>query len=221
MAPQLWRLEGARAATLAEPAQLDQGLRLHIEHTMLTSVLMQIGDEQHAYIGAAGCAGCADARCVPGCYVELLRRLLRACFDTATLRYIPGGLAQRPYQRAALAWPSAAARPLTDLSLAPWPEARLLVHWRGRRGQIRAAALLAVDADGPDPALALRAQGWRTWSLPTPLLHRYGQRAPLPAAPFLRHCPHAPSLLWPQPSGLDAGKATVVETPVVRPTTEA
>jgi hypothetical protein len=55
----LWRLDGANAATLAEPVRLAQGLRLHLEHTELTSVLMQLGDQQQAYIGATGCEGCA------------------------------------------------------------------------------------------------------------------------------------------------------------------
>src|SRR5262245_10097705 len=69
----LWRLDGATAATLAEPVRLVQGLRLHLEHTELTTVLMQLGDQQQAYIAAAGCEGCIHGRCTPGCYVELLR----------------------------------------------------------------------------------------------------------------------------------------------------
>src|SRR5438552_1890669 len=123
----LWRLEGATAATLAQPARLELGLRLHMEHTELITMLMQIGDQQHAYIGTSGCEGCIHGRCVPGCYVELLRRLLRACFDACTLRAVTGGLATRPYRRAALAWPTAKAAPLTGVPLAPWPEARLIV----------------------------------------------------------------------------------------------
>ena len=103
----LWRLDGAHATTLAEPIRLAQGLRLHLEHTELTTVLMQLGDQQQAYIGATGCEGCAHGRCTPGCYVELLRRLLRACFDASTLCAVAGGLARRPYRRVALAWPTA------------------------------------------------------------------------------------------------------------------
>ena len=202
MTHMLWCLEGATTATLAQPTRLEQGLRLHVEHTELTTILMQIGGQQHAYISAAGCEGCAYERCVPGCYVELLRRLLRACFDACTLRSVPGGLAKRPYRRAALAWPTAAAKPLADLSLASWPEARLIVHWRGRRRQVLAAALLAVGAEGPDPALALRAEGWQAWRLPKALLPAFVQSAPPAAIPFPRRWPHAPALLWQPPAEL-------------------
>jgi hypothetical protein len=177
-------------------------LRLHLEHTDLATILMQIGGQQHAYISAAGCEGCAYERCVPGCYVELLRRLLRACFDTCTLRAIPGGLTKRPYHRAAIAWPTTKADPLIGVPLAPWPEARLVVHWRGRRRQVLAAALLAVGEDGPDPALFLRAAGWRTWALPKALLPAFAQSAPPAAIPFPRGWPHAPALLWQQPAAL-------------------
>src|SRR3954454_24019960 len=98
----LWRLNGAMDATLIQPARLEQGLRLHLQHTELTTVLMQIGDQQQSYVAIQGCEGCAHGRCTPGCYVELLRRLLRACFDAGTLRAVVGGLATRPYRRAVL-----------------------------------------------------------------------------------------------------------------------
>ena len=120
MTRSLWRLDGATAATLVQPARLEQGLRLHIAHTALTTVLMQIGDQQQAYIGVGGCDGCAHGRCMPGCYVELLKRLVRVCFDACTLRPVAGGLAKRPYRRAALVWPTAKAEPLAGLSLAAW-----------------------------------------------------------------------------------------------------
>jgi hypothetical protein len=198
MTRMLWCLEGATTATLAQPTRLEQGLRLHVEHTTLTTILMQIGGQQQAYISAAGCEGCAYERCVPGCYVELLRRLLRACFDACTLRAIPGGLAKRPYHRAALAWPTTKAEPLMSVPLTPWPEARLIVQWSGRRRQV-AAALLAVGADGPDPALALRAAGWQTWALPKALIPAFAQ-SHTTALPFPRMWPHPPALLWPQPT---------------------
>src|SRR5215210_2033295 len=148
----LWRLDGATDATLVQPLRLEQGLRLHIAHTELTTVLMQIGDQQQAYIGVGGCDGCAHGRCMPGCYVELLRRLLRVCFDAGTLRPVAGGLATRPYRRAVLAWPTAKAEQLARMALASWPEARLIVHWRGTQHQISSPVLLAVGTDGPDPA---------------------------------------------------------------------
>jgi hypothetical protein len=179
---------------------LAQGLRLHLEHTELSTVLMQLGDQQQAYIGATGCEGCAHGRCTPGCYVELLRRLLRACFDASTLCAVAGGLARRPYRRVALAWPTAQTEPLTSLRLAAWPDARLIVQWRGSKRGIACAALLAVGADGPDPAAMLRAAHWQTWILPGWLGAKLANSASLSLLPFARGWAHAPALLWPHAS---------------------
>jgi hypothetical protein len=206
MTRMLWRLEGATAATLAQPARLELGLRLHIEHTELITVLMQIDGQQQAYLSAVGCEGCTYGRCVPGCYVELLRRLLGACFDACTLRAVAGGLVTRPYRRAVLAWPTRKAAPVAAVPLAPWPEARLIVHWRGKHHQLTCAALLTVGADGPDPALALRTAGWQTWALPGALGPKLANSASPPTLPFPRAWLHAPALLWPQPiAAFDSG----------------
>jgi len=194
----LWRLDGATAATLIQPARLEQGLRLHIAHTELTTVLMQIGDQQQSYVAIPGCEGCAYGRCTPGCYVELLRRLMHVCFDACTLRAVASGLATRPYRRAVLAWPTAKAESLASMALASWPEARLIVQWRGTQRQISSAALLAVGADGPDPASVLRAIGWQAWALLGALGPKLANSSVLPALPFPRVWRHAPALLWPE-----------------------
>lgn len=199
----LWRLDGATAATLTQPARLEQGLRLHLQHAELTTVLMRIGAQQQAYLAVQGCEGCAQERCLPGCYVELLRRLLRACGDIASLRPVAGGLAKRPYQRVALAWPTARAEPLADISLAPWSEARVSVHWHGTQRQIACVALLAVGVEGPEPVQALRAAGWRAWTLPASIGAKLANN-PIPSSlPFPRAWPHAPALLWPQAVEVD------------------
>jgi hypothetical protein len=135
---------------------------------------------------------------MPGCYVELLKRLLRVCFTAGTLRPVAGGLAARPYRRVALAWPATATQPLADLTLASWLEARLIVHWEGTHRQLQSAALLAVGADGPDPTQALRALGWRAWALPGRLGAQLANRSPRSTLPVLRPWPHAPALLWPE-----------------------
>ena len=194
----LWRLDGATDATLIQPARLEQGLRLHLQHTELRTVLMQIGAQQQAYVAVQGCEGCAHGRCTPGCYVELLRRLLRVCFDACTLRAVAGGLATRPYRRVALAWPTAKAEPLASLALASWPETRLMVQWCGTQRQVSSAALLAVGVDGPDPASALRAIGWQAWALPGAVGPKLANSALPPSLPFPRAWPHAPTLLWPE-----------------------
>src|SRR5262245_54717436 len=108
----LWRLEGAIPEALRDPERLADGLRLHLAHAGLITVLMQIGERQQAYVVLAGCAGCAYGRCEPGCYVDLLRRLLQACFTSCDLHPVRDGLAQRPYERAILIVPSKDARPL-------------------------------------------------------------------------------------------------------------
>jgi hypothetical protein len=195
----LWRLDGASDASLVQPDRLERGLRLHLGHTELTTVLMQIGAQQQGYISLSGCEGCAQGRCMPGCYVELLRRLLRVCFDSCTLRPVAGGLAKRPYRRAALAWPTAKAESLACLSLAVWPEARLVVQWRGMHQQIACAAMLAVGADGPDPAQALRSSGWKAWTLPKSLGPKLANSALPSALPFPRVCSLVPTLLWSRP----------------------
>lgn len=199
----LWRLDDAAEATLARPDRLEQGLRLHLQHTDLTTVLMRIGAQQQAYLAVQACEGCAQGRCTPGCYVELLRRLLHVCFDAGVLRPVAGGLAKRPYDRVALAWPTAKAALLADVSVSSWQEARLVVHWRGTQRQISSAALLAVGTDGPDPAQALRSFGWKAWTLPKSLGSKRANSALPSALPFPRVCALAPSLLWPQPPAPD------------------
>jgi hypothetical protein len=194
----LWRLEGASDTTLVQPLRFEQGLRLHLQHTELTTVLMQIGAQQQAYVRMNGCEGCAHGRCLPGCYVELLRRLVQICFDSCALRPVASGLAKRLYRRVVLAWPTTKAAPVADLSLSPWPEARQSVHWRSSNQQIAGAALLAVGADGPDPAHALRSAGWQAWTLPKSLGPKLANSAVPTALPFPRAWPHAPSLLWPR-----------------------
>ena len=202
MTQTLWRLDGANTATLAEPIRLAQGLRLHLEHTELSTMLMQLGNQQQAYIGATGCEGCVHGRCTPGCYVELLRRLLRVCFDASTLCAVAGGLARRPYRRVALARPTAQTEPLTSLRLAAWPDARLIVQWCGSKRGIACAALLAVGSDGPDPAAMLRAAHWQTWVLPGRLGAKLTNSSSLSLLPFARAWSHAPTLLWPHASEL-------------------
>jgi hypothetical protein len=210
----LWRLDGATDTTLVQPARLEQGLRLHLGHTELTTVLMQIGEQQQAYLSVGGCEGCAQGRCTPGCYVELLRRLLRVCFDACTLRPVMGGLAKRPYCRVALAWPTANAAPLADMSLSSWPEARLSIHWRAAQRQIACAALLAVGADGPDPAHALRSSGWKTWTLPKSLGPKLANNTLPSALPLPRVWSHAPALLWSRPAILRQGNSVLHEASI-------
>ena len=178
----LWRLTYAHGEPLTRPEMLTAGLQLHARYATLDSLLVRIGTEQQRYLMLMGCGGCTQERCEPGCRVELLRRMLGRHAPHLRLQIVAGGLAPRPYSRAALAFPGSGATLPVDL-LRPWSEARLLVSWRPGRGDsaMMVALLLLVGADGPDPRQAIRELGWRSWTIPNRLLLRWGGIAmPLP-----------------------------------------
>ncbi len=115
----LWKLHNASADTFANAATFAEALRQHLRYTPagLTSVLLQIGAEQSAYLIQPGCSGCAlgapaGASCVPGCRVDLLRRVLATGYAESGLALVRRGLLERPYTRAVIGWPSADAKPL-------------------------------------------------------------------------------------------------------------
>lgn len=217
-----WRLVG-HSRLLGEDAReaLAEGLRLHLQHTPMDTVLMRIGARQQSYVALNGCAGCPWERCEPGCRVELLRRLLAERAPTLRLEPIRGELAPRPYTRVALAIPRG-DRPLSGAMLQNWPEARLVVRWRpGHKGRLTAAALLLAGAEGADPSAALRAQGWRAWRLPAPLAQRWSHLLPwlLP----LRAQQPTPFLLLAseEEDGEDAAEHVLVDDPEQPPTSAA
>jgi hypothetical protein len=192
----LWRLEGVSSAP-HEAERLAEGLRLHLQHTELVSILAQIGEVQQGYISAEGCESCHLGRHAPGCYIELLRRLLAATFERVELVAVPHGLARRPYTQVVLARPGKQSTPLDGADLVGWEEARLVLHWqRGARG-LNTAALLAVG-DGPDPAILLRERDWNVYHLPPAIGLRLAAN-PVPVAVWFRSSwPSAPFLLTPQ-----------------------
>jgi hypothetical protein len=194
---QLLHIATTAAACAHDAPPLVDGLRLHLAHAPLDCIVMQIGARQQSYVGTTGCAGCPHDRCDPGCPMALLRRTLTQALPSTATRLTRGSLATRPYTRAVLATPLRTAQALTAAHLGGWPEARLTVSWlRMRRSQRRVAALLAVGADGPDPAAHLRMLGWQPW----PLSQRLAQ-----AVVRLPVAGHAPRTLDPTlvlPSGL-------------------
>lgn len=195
---QLWRLCDTELQTsLIEPAELAAGLQLHIAHAALDSVVMRIGTAQQRYLVMTSCAGCAHGRCVPGCRVEMFRRLLLRHTPALTLQHIAGGLATRPYTRVVIALPARRVQLHSDL-LTPWPEARLVVSWRrGKRSAVLASALLIVGPEGPDPGPVLREYGWQPWPVPSALGLRWACAPIPPTLPYGRPCPAAPTLLLP------------------------
>jgi hypothetical protein len=225
----LWRLEGATTEFLHDATGLAAGLRLHLAHAPLTSTLVQIGDVQRAYVALDGCGGCLRGRCEPGCRVELLRRLLRASLDGATLQAVLRGLAARLYTRVALAWPGRNAHPLAGDILAAWEEARLSIHWqRGPRATITASALLANGAGEGDPARVLAEHGWNALPLPPRLLSRI-ESGSLPLLKVGRLWHHEPALLLPAAGGrvleapghIASADEGIADTPATSPLAQA
>lgn len=198
---QLWRIQmPEREPAAAEQARLADGLRLHVAHEELGTILVRAGEVQRSYVTVTGCRGCARGHCEVGCRSDMFRRLLERCVPGVELQLVSGGLAARPYTRFVLATPQKGAAGLNGALLHSWPEARLVVSWRkGPQSQVYAAVLLAVGEQGPAPHDGLDAKGWRAWPLPEVVRQRVMQ-APLPAAPRVGQ-PRAliPSLLLPAP----------------------
>lgn len=195
----LWRLNDAAEATLTAGDKLKRGLRTHLLHAPLRTTLMQIGLSQQSYVSVAPCTGCVQNRCEAGCPVELLRRLLHATFDGATLTLVKRGLSDRAYTRAFQLWPQVDALPLDGTLLHHWSEAQLSLDWRRvavTTKPLRARALLLTSADGPDPLPLLRARHWEGAPLPA-WLRRLGLDWRKAAWRQSRSWIHTPYLLLP------------------------
>src|SRR4051812_6174851 len=98
MERRLWRVQ-TNCSMPPASTPFDVGLRLHLSHTDLLSILVRIGEQEQAYLSAVGCDGCWQGRHRSGCSSELLRRLLTATLEQADLAPVPHGLARRPYTR--------------------------------------------------------------------------------------------------------------------------
>jgi hypothetical protein len=207
----IWRIDGVTLATAIDHARLADGLRLHVSHSSLTTVAMQIGAQQQCYVVLDGCPGCLADQCRIGCRAALFRRLLPACIAGVEVRPVaaPQGLARRPYRRGVLARPGPDARPLDATLLHPWHEARLVVHWTSTRRAIRSSALLLTSAEDPDPAAQLRAVGWMPLPLPMRLVLRYFERSMPTTLPFGAPWKTAVTLLTPTISAQETGASAL------------
>jgi len=182
----IWRIDGMTKTTAIDHARLAAGMRLHVIHSPLTTITMQIDAQQRSYLELEGCLGCLQSQCRIGCPAALFRRLFESCAPEATLIAVapPQGLACRPYTRSVFAWPDARAQPIESTLLHPWADARLMVQWRRYGAHICGSALLLARADGPDPAGVLRKRNWHALALPMRLVLRYFQQSMPPALPF-------------------------------------
>lgn len=209
MVRHIWRI--AEPGTLQNPEQWAAGLRLHIRHSPITSICMQVAEQQRCYVVLEGCAGCVRDQCMPGCRTQLFRRLLESCWGTVRLRLAPvaGGLIAHPYGAVSLLTPGRTAAPLASAVLGT-SDGRLYLQWSGAGEQLQSLALLA----GPGtPALALEV-GWRV-SRRLPWMLRRAVAAPLP--PILQGgaiWPAPPYLLWPAVPSREAASATHSNTDV-------
>lgn len=168
-----WRLSFPPTDTttpmLVKPGVWQENLRRLTRRSPLVSVLMQIGEQQVAYLGMNGCARCGyGVRHEVGCFAGLMQRSVTDCFGQGTeMNRVSKGLTDRPYTRIVLAWPRAGeATPLDGTMLNWWNEARMVVWWR--RKTLDTAALLAVGSpldEAPEPAEALQTFGWETREL--------------------------------------------------------
>lgn len=207
----LWRIDGITESTVIDHERLAAGLRLHVIHSPLTSVAMQIGARQQCYVVLDGCAGCLTDQCRIGCRAALFRRLLPTCMVGADLCAVaqPQGLVRRRYQRGVLARPGPDARSLDTTLLQPWQEARLLIHWTFSKRAIRSSALILTSTEAPHPAEQLRVGGWTPIALPMRLVLCYLQRSMPSSLPFGAPWKTAVTLLTPALSAQDTDSSAL------------
>ena len=197
----LWRIVLPQDNTPIDEAVVQMGLERHLARDDLTTTLVRIDETQRAYVWLRGCGRCVTGRCLPGCRVTLLQRVLHAAsLSAARLEPVALGLHPRPYTRTVLAWPTPSAQPLTGAFLHRWPEGHLSVLWRTRAvgRQLVAVAQLHLGAAGPDPAPLLEALGWRAHLVPQ-RLQSVVRSLPLGTWLFAGQTMRAPFLLLPQP----------------------
>ena len=229
--PSLYRLRGITETPHPDQiGTLARGLHNHLAHDHLTTVLVQIGTVQRAYVALVGCAGCVTGQCTVGCRVALLRRTLRAALgDTAVLTLVQRGLDPTAYQRLIWTWPTTKdGQPLDGTLLAGWARARLVLGWSRGRPHPAASALVALSGDGPELAPRLRARGWACQDVPR-MVHRLFIN-PLSPLGHLRRGAWAtsPWLVLPaseaalaHPATLPDVEAALVDTPAPSPAPES
>lgn len=169
----LLALDGVTGDDLTDAGRFADGLAQHVAHVHggISSVLAQIGMQQQAYVRSQGCTGCLRDRCMSGCRMQLLRRVLAVGLPTANVRVVPLGLVPRGYVRHYVLLPTRRARLLDGTVLGPWSDARMALHLRRCRRGISVVGSLSVG-DGPDARPHLRALGWR--AVATPALATHG-----------------------------------------------
>jgi hypothetical protein len=210
MAHLLWRIEGESAAP--NIAGWQQGLTLHLLFQAVTTIVVRRDGAIRHYLALESCPHCRPDGCDRVCPRMLFAQLVHTTLPGVGL--IPAiRLAPRAAERRlVVALPRRAdARLLDSAFLSQWQEGRLVTTWsrlEAKPQPIRVGALLVVSADGPDPAPALHAAGWRVDRLASLISGRSMQRAVPPPVRAQARASEAllarlrePHSLWgPQPS---------------------
>ncbi len=194
----LWSIQDLPQKLTDPEAGFLNALQQHIDLAGqgLITVLMQIGTQQKSYVRVYGCGSCQVERCVAGCRVRLLERVIRSGWKGTSLSHVSQGLVARPYTRVYIGMPMYDAEPLDGTLLHSWQEARLTLHWhKGRmpqpeqksllrhtpgllRKRIMVSAVLVLGKEGPDdPQLIFGSRKWKfvpADKLHLPLLNWYG-----------------------------------------------
>jgi hypothetical protein len=177
----LWRIEGTSEAP--NSATWQQGLSLHLLFQSLTTIVVRRGGQTRHYLLVEGCTSCRADSCDRLCHRMLFAQLVHTTLPGVTLVSTRRLVAQASESRMVVAVPRNTEAQLLDAAfLNQWAEGRLITTWSRLRAApqlITVGALLAVGAEGPPPARALQAAGWRSLSLAS-LVARRSLQAEIP-----------------------------------------
>ena len=170
MPPLLWRIEGA--STTPDRDGWQQGLALHLQFQPLTIIRIRRDGLSRRYLVLEGCPHCRPDGCDHACPRALFARLVHTTLPGIMLAPVTRIVPHTSEIRRLAARPTHHAHPLDTAMLAPWEAGRLITTWSRLRAAPQPSTvgvLLAVSADGPDPARVLQAAGWRWGALATAL----------------------------------------------------
>ncbi len=170
MPPLLWRIEGESATPDCDGWQ--QGIALHLQFQPLTIIRIRRDGMIRRYLALEGCSHCRPEGCDHSCPRALFAQLVRTTLPGIMLAPVTRIVPHTSEIRRLAARPTHHAQPLDTDMLVPWEAGRLITTWsRLRAGPqpITVGVLIAVSADGPDPARVLQAAGWRGGALATAL----------------------------------------------------
>ncbi|NTU78146.1 MAG: hypothetical protein HGA45_01875 [Chloroflexales bacterium] len=159
----LWRVEGEPAAPNLDRWQ--QGLTLHLLFQPLTTIIVRREGQTRHYLALAGCPSCRPDSCDRLCHRTLFAQLVSTTLPGVALIPVIRLTSRASERRQLIAVPHRAEARLLDAAfLSQWSEGRLVTTWsrlQAKPRPITVGAQLAVVSEGPAPASALQAAGWR------------------------------------------------------------